>query len=361
MALRSRTDALYAGVQSVIDEEMRRHHDHLAAVSSDLPVLADELHRLLSSGKRLRPAFCYWGWRAAGGEEAYDDAVVRAGTALEFLHAAALLHDDVMDRSDSRRGQQTTHRAFAATHAQSGWAGSADLFGESAAIILGDLCLGWADELLARCGAPPEATSRAQRVYQQMRTEVMCGQYLDIHAQAVGRDAPAETILRSAHTVLVYKSAKYSVQAPLLLGAALADAPSPLVEAYTRFGLATGEAFQLRDDVLGVFGDPSVTGKPAGDDLREGKQTMLVGYTLADGTTAQREDMRRLIGKPDLSGGEVDTLRAAITDSGALDRVESRIAALRVEARSAVDQAEVAPAAREALLSLADQAINRSS
>ena len=218
---------------------------------------------VLGGGKRLRPAFAYWGFRGAGGDD--SDQVVAAAAALEFVQASALIHDDVMDASDTRRGEPSVHRRFELMHSSSKWYGDPKAFGASAAILLGDLCLAWSDELLRRSGIRVDALLRARPVFDMMRTEVISGQYLDVHAQVT-----ADSSLQRASTVARYKAAKYTVERPLLLGAAIADASTDIKQAYSGYGLPLGEAFQLRDDILGVFGDPELTGKPAGDDLREG-------------------------------------------------------------------------------------------
>ena len=198
-------------------------------------------------------------------------------SALELVQASALIHDDLMDRSDTRRGEPAVHRRFEARHTAGGWRGGAAAFGDSVAVLLGDLALVWSDELLHASGVAPEDLARARPVFDEMRTEVTVGQYLDLLTQATG-----DTSVELAGKVARYKSAKYTVERPLLFGAALAGAPPELSAAYSAFGLPLGEAFQLRDDVLGVFGDPSETGKPAGDDLREGKRTALVALALRE-------------------------------------------------------------------------------
>ena len=202
-------------------------------------------------------------------------ALLRACASLELLHASALVHDDYMDASDVRRGRPATHRAFEQIHRERGWAASPEQYGASAAILLGDLLLSWSDELLRTCGLPAERVLEALGYFDLTRSEVVTGQFLDVSAQARGA-ADVDT----AMTVLRYKSAKYSIERPLHIGAALAGASPEMITQLSRFGLPLGEAFQLRDDLLGVFGDPAVTGKPAGDDLIEGKRTVLVSLAL---------------------------------------------------------------------------------
>ena len=228
-------------------------------------------------------------------------------SALELFQAAALIHDDVMDGSDTRRGQPAVHRRFAALHRGNHWLGSSEDFGVAGAILAGDLCLSWCDEMYAGSGLSPESLAAGRAVFDLMRTELMCGQYLDMLEQV-----QATTTVDRARHVILYKSAKYSVQQPLLLGGTLAGASRELLATYDVYGRALGEAFQLRDDVLGVFGDPATTGKPAGDDLREGKRTVLVAVTLERCSPAEAAVVRRSLGDPHLDAAGVD--RAARGD-----------------------------------------------
>jgi geranylgeranyl diphosphate synthase type I len=325
-------------VRKHLDEFVSAQEVRLDAVGDELAVFTDALTDLLAGGKRLRPAFCYWGWRAAGGDD--DEAAVRAATSLELLQACALVHDDVMDGSDTRRGKPAVHRRFASLHRGNEWLGSAEDFGVGAAILMGDLCLSWADELLMASGLPVEALTRAKPLYDEMRTELMAGQYLDLLEQARGGGS-----IERAARVIRFKSAKYTIERPLHLGVALAGGPAELMETFTAYGLPLGEAFQLRDDVLGVFGDPAETGKPAGDDLREGKRTILVVMAMDAASPAQAAELRRSLGDPGLDGDGVESLRAIIRDTGALDAVEERIRALTDEAVAALAAVDAGPRA----------------
>lgn len=291
----------------------------LEGIGPDLgPVWEAIKEFLLDGGKRLRPTFAYWGYRGAGGAD--GDGIVRAAASLELLHACALIHDDVMDGSDTRRGNPAVHRRFATLHGKHGWEGASDAFGESAAILLGDICLVWAEQMLNTCGLPDDALRRVRPVYDEMRVELMSGQYLDLLEQALGGHD-----MTRALRVARFKSAKYTIERPLHVGAALAGDDLSVRQAYSAYGLPLGEAFQLRDDVLGVFGDPELTGKPAGDDLREGKRTALIAMTLEKADTGQCRVIDRYLGDPDLDRAGVDALRTVIADTGALARVESLI------------------------------------
>jgi len=327
----------------------------LGEISADLDPVASTIRDfVLDGGKRLRPAFAYWGWRGAGGSAASDEAVVRAVAALELVHACALMHDDVMDASATRRGAPSVHERFADVHRTAGFAGSPTGFGRAAAILLGDLTLVWADEMLAASGLPIEATVRARPAYDAMRTEVMAGQYLDVLAQAQP-SVSAERALRVAR----YKSAKYTVERPLHVGGLLHGCSVALLDCYSGYGVPVGEAFQLRDDLLGVYGDPEVTGKPAGDDLREGKQTVLIALTLEHGAPAEVAAVQGLLGDPLLDAAGVQTLREAIESSGARRRVEALITVRLEQGVAALAQGQVEPDAATALAELAEMSTLR--
>jgi geranylgeranyl diphosphate synthase, type I len=325
----------------------------LGGIGPDMLPWLDAITELLAGGKRLRPAFCYWGWRAAGGGDRPE--IHSAAAALELLHAGALVHDDVMDASDTRRGQPSVHRRFAARHAAGAWRGSADWFGTGTAILVGDLLLSWADQLFHASGLPPDALRRGQPVLDAMRTEVISGQYLDLLGQS-DSDGTVESALR----VVRYKSAKYTVERPLQLGVALAGPDEPAAVALSRYGMPLGVAFQLRDDVLGVFGDPEQTGKPAGDDLREGKRTVLVALALERSSRAQRDLLDRRLGDRLLGEAGVQEVRSILTGTGALAECEAMIGSGVAEALAALEDAPIAAEARRALAELAVAATARS-
>jgi geranylgeranyl diphosphate synthase type I len=337
----------------------------LLAAGDDLRPGADSIAGLLAGGKRLRPAFCYWGWRGAGGPDCPE--IINAAAALELLHAGALVHDDLMDASDTRRGQPAVHRQFEARHADRGWHGSASAFGMGAAILLGDLLICWTDEMFHASGLPADALRRGRPVFDRMRTEVFAGQYLDLLGQAAGDETVA-----GALRVVEFKTAKYTIERPLHLGAALAgagpdlaydggtaDGDGSLAAAYTAYGLPLGIAFQLRDDILGVFGDPAQTGKPAGDDVREGKRTVLLAIARSRATAGQAQVIDRYLGDPLLDEAGTAEIRAAITGTGAVAECERMIARHASEAIAALDGAPMTGEAREALAELAVAATAR--
>jgi geranylgeranyl diphosphate synthase, type I len=297
---------------------------------------------LLSGGKRLRPAFCFWGFVGAGGAPE-DQRAIDAGAAFELLHAFALFHDDVMDGSATRRGERTTHLVFADRHEEGRWIGESRRFGEGVAILVGDLAFVYADMLLQ--GAPWEAVA----VWNELRVELNIGQYLDIVGTATAERHPDR-----AHRIARYKSGKYTVERPLHLGALLA-APQRgerLVPALSAYGLPLGDAFQLRDDVLGAFGDSGLTGKPVGDDLREGKPTPLLAIATGRASPAQTTVLAR-VGAADLSDEEVAAIQEVLVATGALAELETEIEQLAEAAVLALPAAGLSAEAEQALTDLA--------
>jgi geranylgeranyl diphosphate synthase, type I len=340
-------------VQKVLDDVIASQRGILDDVSDDLDPLVEAVSDLVRGGKRLRPAFCWWGYRGAGGAD--TEEALRAAASLEFLQACALIHDDVMDGSDTRRGMPSAHHRFAMLHRGAQWLGSPESFGMGAAILLGDLCLSWADEVLLTSGMPSAPLIAAKRVYDEMRTELMAGQYLDLLEQARGGGS-----VERAMAVVRYKSAKYTIERPLHMGARLAGADDAVLAAYSGYGLPLGEAFQLRDDVLGVFGDPAETGKPAGDDLREGKRTVLIATAMDRATPAQAAEIRKRLGDPGLDADGVALLRDVIAETGALIHAEDLITALTDRALAALATVELHDPANEVLTGLAYAATRRS-
>ena len=350
---------LAGAVTDQLREYMSARRRDAAYIGSDYSALTGALEEfVLSGGKRLRPAFAYWGWRSVTDDpDPVNPEMLRLFAALELLHACALVHDDVIDESATRRGLPTVHMRFADVHRGSGWRGSASQFGVSAAILLGDLALVWADDIVATATLSQDARRRLQQVWADIRTEVLGGQYLDIVAEASGAASIA-----SAMTVNTYKTASYTVSRPLQMGVAAAGDRPDVLAAFHEFGTALGVAFQLRDDVLGVFGDPAVTGKPSGDDLRSGKRTVLLAEAVERAEQrhpAAAELLRTSIGK-ELSEDQVHQLCEVIITVGALSAVESRIDTLTHDAVRVLDAAPIAESAKVGLLELARLASNRS-
>ena len=357
MASQLRAAEFGTRVQSVVDDVLARQRDLLARISDDLAVIDETLVPFLHGGKRLRAAFCYWGWRGAGGnagDPRADAAAIQVAASLEFLQACALIHDDVMDGSETRRGMPAVHHRFANLHRGHLWLGSPESFGSGTAILLGDLCLSWADETLMEADFPHELLRRAKRIYDEMLTELIAGQHLDLAEQARGGGS-----VERARRVVHYKSAKYTIERPLHIGAAVAGADEAIMTTYSNFGMPLGEAFQLRDDVLGVFGDPRETGKPAGDDLREGKRTILVASAFERSNEAQRAYLREHLGDPMLDAVGIDTLRDIIERTGALADTERLIDRLLEQALQALEDGAVQGEAKQMFIDLAHAATKR--
>ncbi|HRE02453.1 MAG TPA: polyprenyl synthetase family protein [Ilumatobacteraceae bacterium] len=335
-----------AGIASRVEERLRSLIDaeqaHWQGLNEVLSDPFDAIRTLvLAGGKRLRPAFCHWGFVGAGGDPD-DPAVIDAGAALELLHAFALFHDDVMDDSDTRRGEPTVHTLHAQRHGGR-WAGDARRYGEGVAILVGDLTFVYADQLMRSAPLP------AWDIWNELRIELNIGQYLDIVGSAM-----RERRWQRAEQICRYKSGKYTIERPLQLGVAMA-LPSQvggMLGALSAYGLPLGDAFQMRDDVLGVFGDTAITGKPVADDLREGKPTPLLALATEAADASQTALLDR-VGAPDLSDDEIAAIQQVIVSTGALDRLEDHITQLTAAAVAALDAMPLTPGARDELRLLA--------
>jgi len=328
-----------ARLQLLLDTERTRW----SAFDPDLAQPIDEIARLvLAGGKRLRPAFCHWGFVGAGGNPD-DQRVIDAGAAFELMHAFALFHDDVMDGSATRRGEPTTHVVMSQLHEKHSWVGESRRFGEGAAILVGDLAFVYADQLLL--GAPQPVWS----IWNELRVELNFGQYLDMLGSA-----NSERRLVKAERICRYKSGKYTIERPLHLGAVLAapEKTEQLLPALSAYGLPLGDAFQMRDDVMGAFGETSVTGKPVGDDLREGKPTPLMAMATARADAAQL-GVLQLVGNTVLNDAQVADVQAVIRETGALDQLEQLITSLTDDAIEAIGKAPLSQEARNELIELA--------
>jgi geranylgeranyl diphosphate synthase type I len=336
-------------VDERLDEFLAAERDRWASFDPELAQPIDEIRRLvLSGGKRLRPGFCHWGYIGAGGGEA-DQIDIDAGAAFELMHAFALFHDDVMDDADSRRNQPTTHVVAAKEHAEKGWAGESRRFGEGVAILVGDLAFVYADQLLE------EATPEAARIWNELRIELNIGQYLDI----LGGVSRTRDIVKSER-ICRYKSGKYTIERPLHLGAVLAapERMDELLPHLSNYGLPLGDAFQMRDDVMGAFGDEAVTGKPVGGDLIEGKPTPLLARATRSATDAQREVLE-LVGDPEMTPEVVARLQQVIIDTGALAELEQHISDLTESAVTSLDAAPLEQVAKTELVELAEYVSQR--
>jgi geranylgeranyl diphosphate synthase, type I len=356
-----------------IDTAVHRHVEvvlrrYLAQRRAELPELAQSFAAAvdtlsdfaLRGGKRIRPTFAWWGWRAAGGEGTGSraDAVLTAVSALELIQTCALVHDDVMDASELRRGRPTVHVRFTEAHRAGGWLGEPERFGTAAAILLGDLALAWADDLFTGAPLSDEMRRAARAPWLAMRAEMFAGQYLDVLAQAEGDESEDRPF-----GVARLKTAAYTVERPLHMGVALAGADDDTVDAVRRFGTDIGVAFQLRDDLLGMYGDIEVTGKPVGDDLREGKRTLLVAlgltYAEAAGRHADADHLRGVLGDPALTMANIDRVRELLVEVGAVDELERRIERLTGSGMAALEASGLTDPGRTRLADLAIAATRR--
>jgi geranylgeranyl diphosphate synthase type I len=353
-----------AELAGAVTEQLRGYladrRSEAAYIGADYGGLIEALEDfVLRGGKRLRPAFAYWGYRAVTPEpdEPVDDGILRLFSALELLHACALVHDDVIDDSATRRGMPTAHVHFAEVHRGRAWHGSPEQFGRSAAILMGDLSLVWADDIVAGVDLPGDGRRRVHRVWSDIRTEVLGGQFLDIVAESSRADS-----IDSAMNVNTFKTASYTVSRPLQLGAAAAADRPEIQAAFHDLGTDLGIAFQLRDDVLGVFGDPAVTGKPSGDDLRSGKRTVLLAEAVqrADHSDPVGAALLRSSIGTDLTDAQVRELCTVIDSVGALAAVEQHIELLTRRALEVLHTAAINSPAKTGLTELAGLAANRS-
>ena len=350
---------MLVSVRQAVEEElssflaMQSHYLH--SISPELAPVSNAITSfLLDSGKRLRPLFAFAGFASGHGQ--LDKSSVRAMASLELLQACALIHDDLMDGSDTRRGKPSIHRHFETLHIQDALDGFAPQYGLSAAVLLGDLCLVWADQMLNTSGLPVPRLTSLTPIYDEMRVELMAGQFLDIHEQT-----QKNTDLARSMKIARYKSGKYTIERPLHMGASLSgNSTQKLTAALSEYGLPLGEAFQFRDDLLGVFGDPAVTGKPAGDDLREGKRTALIAMTDSRCTPAMREESRKYFGNNDIDDKGIAILQEIITSTGAKAELEKMIDDLTARAMKAIENTSIAGDAQPLLTELALIATKRS-
>jgi geranylgeranyl diphosphate synthase type I len=335
-------------VDLVLGEFVATETGHLLAIDGDLRPVADQLRIATAHGKRLRAAFCYWGWRGAGQPD--SDALVRAAAAMELVHAAAVVHDDLIDDSRLRHGLPTAHLALRdALGGRPRPHGAA----RSLAMLTGDLLMSWAGQLFTDSGLPAAYLARARVLWSVLARELVAGECLEILRTGARPDVEASL------EVVRYKTAKYTVEHPLHIGGALGGASRGLRECYTSYGLPLGEAFQLRDDLLGLFGDPGRTGKANTDDITAARPTVLVAHAWHAATGAERRDLRRLLGSRRLHADGLERVRAIMRRTGAPARVEQMVAERVGTAVDVVRRAALPRAAADALIELAHTATVR--
>jgi geranylgeranyl diphosphate synthase type I len=362
-------------VQVNLDNFCSKQRSDFEAISSDLVPVVDYTHSLLQGGKRFRALFCYWAWRASLSESSYhqseqeinesEQAIAGIAASLEMFHAAALVHDDLLDQSDTRRGAPAIHKRFESLHKEKQWAGAPERFGVAGSVLVGDLMLGWSSEIFGNAllhSPNREIESACRDEFSLMRVEVMAGQYLDVLEENAATTRSVKEGVGRAEKVILYKTAKYSIEAPLRIGAAFAGADQSTLNEFTKFGIPLGIAFQLRDDILGVFGDPSVTGKPAGDDLREGKRTVLVALTreaLTEQSPSMADSFEELLTSRELDSQQIAFMQKLIQESGALAKTERMITELADRSLDSLESSSLEETAKSALKSLALKVINR--
>ncbi len=336
--------------------------DDLAGLGPDAQRFTEYAGQALSGGKRFRALFCALGYASLNPELPESLELVAAG--LEYFHAAALAHDDIMDKSDTRRGRPAAHRHFQSVHESEAWSRDSAHYGVSAALLVGDYLLAGSDLAVARGLAEHANTTHARRArseFDRMKLDVTVGQYLDIVEENAWPTVAPENALRRAETVVTYKSAKYSIEAPLIIGALLAGADDDFVDSIRRFALPLGDAFQLRDDLLGVFGDESITGKPVGDDIREGKRTVLIALAMPHLSNDERDLLNTTLGNTNASLSQVTEVMRLLEETQARSQVEERINAAFSEAMLALNSIPVHENARDSWRDFAERVVRRDS
>lgn len=340
-------------VDRALEEALDRLMPRIVAIHPFVETIAGHLRTFMIGGKRIRPLLLLLGYEAAGGDDRAD--VMGPALALELLHTSALVHDDVIDRAATRRGRPTVHHAVADEHAAARWLGPSLPYGEAVAILIGDIAFAQADEVFLDAQVPDGALVDGFRRFTTLREEVMVGQYLDLRTATSGA-----TDRDLALTVATLKSGRYSVSRPLEIGAALAGAPSSLLDGLRAVGDPLGRAFQVRDDLLGVFGDEQDTGKSASSDLIEGKRTLLIAEAFARLGPSEVGELDAGLGDPDLDEARAARLRDLLETSGARRATEAYVHDAVAEARAALGTLDITTAGRDALLEVADYLGDRS-
>lgn len=357
------TTEVIDAVAARLDAFLTHTRDEAAIYGPDATMFIEAAADTLRGGKRLRARFCHDGWSAVArfGAPGITEPPALWGlcASLEIFQSAALVHDDLIDNSDTRRGRPASHRALEATHVASGWSGDAGSFGRASAVLLGDLLVAWSDDLLEQSLIGEASAADVRAEYARMRRDVTVGQMLDIAEESAWSVSPASDQLDRALRVAWLKSARYSIEQPLVLGATLAGADARQLAALRAFGHPVGMAFQLRDDLLGVFGDSAVTGKPAGDDLREGKRTALIAITRERLDSAAQRELDAALGDTSLTAERIGDLQQLITATGAPEQIEQMIADYAVAADRALDGAPLDAASVADLRALAVAATAR--
>ncbi|MFT4147885.1 MAG: polyprenyl synthetase family protein [Micrococcaceae bacterium] len=321
-------------VDSFLLRFLKERSNQLSEISPEAQELTEYILELALGGKRMRAQLCYLGYLYASGTN--YPAIVTAGAAIEMFQTAALIHDDIIDSSETRRGKTTIHTRYQQQHQDENLAGSPEEYGIATAILGGDLCLSFSEEIFAQASELISETYEARKIFNTMRYEVMAGQFMDIHEETAFNEPHDLNAYERAFNVLTFKSAKYSVEHPLVIGAALADASQKDLQQLADFGLPLGQAFQLRDDLLGVFGEPQLTGKPAGDDIKEGKRTVLIAFTLENSSEKDIKFINSHLGDASMNSEELEKILHIIQQSQAPQRCETLINKLTAQSYDAL-------------------------
>ncbi len=268
---------------------------------------------ILAGGKRIRPFLAYMGYKVSGGNN--NEKIMRLGMALEIFHSFALIHDDIIDFSNLRRNKPTFHIMLQEWHQSKNWRGSSSDFGLGLAVLAGDILSTWSNELVFNLN-----NRRVFKLYQEMKNEIMIGQAEDIFLSEVKNISDKDRIV----SVMMRKTSDYTAQKPLILGATLAGARNSQQEFYKNLSVPLGLAFQLKDDVLGMFGKRREIGKPTDSDIKEGKITLLIYYALKSGKIS-RDYLLKLLGNKKVTREQIVEFKNIIKRSGALQRVDSEI------------------------------------
>ncbi|MFI9103206.1 polyprenyl synthetase family protein [Streptomyces fildesensis] len=348
MADRYEAAAFKARIDEVLTGFVAREADELLAIDADLRPIADEVEAAVADGKRLRAAFCYWGWRAAGQPD--SDALVRAAASMELVHAAAVVHDDIIDDSRLRHGRPTAHVALRTALRPRAHTKSA---ARSLAMLVGDLLMSLAGQLFVTSGLPAAYLARARPLWAALARELVAGECLEILRTGAVPDTDQSL------KVIRYKTAKYTVEQPLLIGGVLAGAGERLREGYSSYGVPLGEAFQLRDDLLGLYGDPDRTGKDGLDDVRAHRPTALLAETWRLANDEDREQLSGLLGRRDVGADGLEAVREVMSRLKAPDRIEQMIRRRVEEATDALHEMPIPEYAQRALTTLAQSASAR--
>jgi len=345
----SEASAIISRVNEILTTAVDNERHTWTRIDEDLETVFDEIESLvLGGGKRLRPQFAHWGWVAAGGDPSGGQQF-RIGAAIELLHVFALFHDDVIDDAETRRGNTTTHRRMSDMHSAEQMAGESRRFGEGAAILIGDITYVMSDKLM------DDVSPSARSIWHDLRMEMNIGQYLDTLGSA-----RRERRIEIAERICRYKSAKYTIERPLHLGAVAAnqDSGTNLMSMLSAYGLPLGDAFQMRDDMLGAFGDSLVTGKPVGGDFLEGKPTPMLARAYALASASQLKILDT-IGMPGMSSDDVSAVQEVVSATGVIAEMESLIVSLRDEAVTSLDVKQLRGDSYTALVELADAVTQR--